>query len=159
MGATLRTCVLLYTIFQVTPAHHEARCQETTKQHYTYWSCNMGNRKQIKGLWRMKLRNKLISDIEKWTVSLWYAFYSHWSMLNGFSVSFLLPRFFFLNFSYDRIRYYKQTQNPGQLHTYIFHKANKYYTGFLIIDEHTRLGIWCIYWPKYVVCQVILKAG
>lgn len=95
------------------------------KQCYTYWSCKMGNGNQMKGLWRMKLRNKWISDVEEGTVYLWNPFYSHWSMLNGFSLSFFLLHLLFLSVSYDRIRYYKQTQNSVQLLPYIFHRAKK----------------------------------
>lgn len=63
------------------------------KQHYTYWSCKMGHQNQIKGLRRMKLRNKWVSDIEEWMVCLWNPFCSHWSVLNGFYISCV---FFFL---------------------------------------------------------------
>lgn len=48
----------------------------------------MGNRNQIKGLWRMKLINKWISDIERGTVYLWKPFYHHSSILTGFCASF-----------------------------------------------------------------------
>jgi len=58
-------------------------------------------------------------------------------MLNGFSLSFFLLHLLFVNFSYDRIRYYKQTQNSVQLLLYIFHNTKKYYTGTLIISDHT----------------------
>ena len=51
--------------FRVPPAHYGAKCQKIMNQHYTYWSCKMGNRIQIKGPWETKLTNQWTFDIEE----------------------------------------------------------------------------------------------
>lgn len=70
--------------FRVPPAHYGAKCQKIMNQYYTYWSCKMGNRIQIKGPWETKLTNKWTFDIEEGIAAYFkIPVYGRWSMLNG----------------------------------------------------------------------------